>query len=152
MIPVERMLSPHFSLAELVASQSAQRNGLDNTPAPALGPNLLRLAQTLELVRQAVGRPVIVTSGFRSPAVNRLVGSADSSAHVLGLAADLIVPGMAVRAVCRAIVQAGVPFDQLIDEGGWTHIGLAAGVLRGQQLTALFAPGRPTRYAVGIAE
>lgn len=143
-------LSPHFTLGELIMSQTALRHGMDNTPPAALLDNLRRLAATLELVRAAVGRPVVVSSGYRNPVLNRLIGSSPASAHVRGLAADLVVPGMAVRAVCAAIVAAQVPFDQLIDETGWTHIGLADGAPRAQLLTARFTPGRPTGYTAGI--
>jgi hypothetical protein len=148
---LSQQLSPHFTLGELIQSETATRRGLDNTPSPAIVANLTRLAATLEQVRAAVGnRPVVVTSGYRSLAVNRAVGSLDTSAHVQGLAADLHVPGMTVLEVAHAIVAARVPFDQCIDEKSWLHVGLAAGRLRGQVLTAIFTPGVPTRYVVGI--
>lgn len=144
-------LTPHFTLEELTVSQEAQRRGLANKPnIPELA-NLRRLAETLELVRELVGRPVVVSSGFRCLAVNRAVGSGDSSAHVLGLAADFTVPGMTVKALCLLIRESGIEYDQLIYEGTWVHLGLSEGKPRREELTAHFAAGKRTTYTRGIA-
>lgn len=120
-------LSPHFTLDELIVSQYAARNGVDNTPPDAIVTNLTRLcADFLEPIRAAVKGPVVVSSGYRSPNVNKAIGGAGGSAHMYGLAADIIVPGMAVRKVCQQIVALRLPFDQLIDEfGAWVHIAIA---------------------------
>lgn len=67
-------LTPHFTLAELTASTTAQRLGLDNTPSAAIVQRLGDLAKILERVRQYLGKPIIVTSGYRSLAVNKAVG------------------------------------------------------------------------------
>jgi uncharacterized protein YcbK (DUF882 family) len=74
-------LSTHFTLEELTSSQWAARNGVDNTPGPAELANLKRLAQALEVVRYTLGSPVLVSSGYRSPTVNRMIGGASSSFH-----------------------------------------------------------------------
>ena len=142
-------LSPHFSLAELIASQVATRKGIDNTPAPAIVANLTRLAALLEQVRALVGAPIAISSGYRSPALNRAVGGAASSAHVLGLAADLSTAKLAPKALALLIRQSDIAFDQLIYEGTWVHIGLSTGVLRRQVLTAKFAGGGVS-YVAGI--
>src|SRR2546427_11786092 len=79
------MLSTHFSLEELVASEVATRRGLDNTPPNEVMPNLSRLAEGLELVRAALANhPVHVTSGYRSPRLNQMIGGAKNSMHTLG--------------------------------------------------------------------
>jgi zinc D-Ala-D-Ala carboxypeptidase len=89
----ERFLTPNFALAELTASQAAARAGISNTPAAAHLANLERLAGQLELVREALGgRPMLISSGYRSPKVNALVGGSASSAHTKGLAADFTCP------------------------------------------------------------
>ena len=142
-------LSPHFSLAELVASQMATRKGIDNTPAPAIVANLTRLASLLEQVRALVGAPISISSGYRSPALNRAVGGAASSAHVLGLAADISTNKLAPKALALLIRQSGIVFDQLIYEGTWVHIALSAGAPRRQVLTAKFASGGVS-YVAGI--
>ena len=114
-------LSPHFTLAELTITDHRQ---FDNTPTQIEISNLQKLAQFLEIVKATLGgKPVIITSGYRSKAVNDAVGSKDSSHHRLGLAAGFRVPGMAPDAVVRALLN--LPFDQVIREfNSWTHISI----------------------------
>lgn len=142
-------LTEHFSLAELVASQVATRKGINNAPSTAIVMNLKRLAALLEQVRTLVGAPITVSSGYRSPALNRAVGGAASSAHVQGLAADISTNKLAPRALALLIRESDIEFDQLIYEGTWVHIGLAFGALRREVLTANFNGGRAT-YSRGI--
>lgn len=142
-------LSKNFSLAELVSSQVSTRKGIDNAPAPAIVANLTRLAALLEQVRALVGAPVAISSGYRSPALNKAVGGAANSAHVLGLAADISTAKLAPKALALLIRQSDITFDQLIYEGTWVHIGLSTGVPRRQVLTARFAGGRVS-YVTGI--
>ena len=142
-------LSPHFSLAELVSSQVATRKGIDNAPAPAIVANLTHLAALLEQVRALVGAPIAISSGYRSPALNKAVGGAANSAHVLGLAADISTAKLAPKALALLIRQSDITFDQLIYEGTWVHIGLSTGVPRRQVLTAKFAGGGVS-YVAGI--
>lgn len=143
-------LSPHFTLAELTDSPAATRLGINNVPPPAVAGNLARIAATLEHIRALVGGPITVSSGYRSPALNKAVGGAASSAHVQGLAADIAAPGMTARALALLIREGGVVLDQLIYEGTWVHVGLSAGAPRKQVLTAHFAGGRAS-YTAGIA-
>ena len=114
-------LTEHFSLEELTATSHRQ---FDNTPNDSELANLLRLAEFLEQVKTALdGKPIMINSGFRSKQVNDSVGSKDTSQHRIGCAADLRVPGMAPDAVVKAVVAAGLPFDQIIREfDSWTHI------------------------------
>jgi hypothetical protein len=114
-------MTPHFSLAELTATSHRQ---FDNTPNEAETANLQRLAEFLEQVKTALdGKPIMVNSAFRSKQVNDSVGSKDTSQHRIGCAADLRVPGMTPDAVVRAVIAAGLPFDQIIREfDAWTHI------------------------------
>lgn len=117
-------LSPHFSLEEMTQSQTASRLGLDNTPSPEVVEQLKITAQCLEGVRTLLGKPMLVSSGYRSPEVNTAVGSvAPKSAHIYGYAADFIAPGFGSPAdVCRAIAASSLIFDQLLAEGTWVHI------------------------------
>jgi len=114
-------LSSHFTLAELTYTDHRQ---FDNTPTQIEISNLQRLAQFLEIVKATLGgKPVIITSGYRSKAVNDAVGSKDSSHHRLGLAADFRVPGMTPDAVVRALLK--LPYQQIIREfDAWTHISI----------------------------
>ena len=119
-------LSANFTLEELTRSESALRNGWDNTPNEQELENLKRLATLLQQVKTAVGgKPVMVNSGFRSKLVNDAVGSKDTSQHRLGCAADFRVPGMTPDGVVMAIVASGIGYDQVIREfDRWTHISI----------------------------
>ena len=114
-------MTPHFTLAELTATSHRE---FDNTPNEAETANLQRLAEFLEQVKTALGgKPIMINSGFRSKQVNDSVGSKDSSQHRIGAACDFRVPGMTPDAVVRAVMAAGLPFDQIIREfDAWTHI------------------------------
>lgn len=150
--PPDEQLAPHFRLSELVISTSGERAGLRNEPQATQVRNLRRTAQWLEVLRGALGCPITVLSGYRSPAVNKLVGGSDKSAHLRGLAADFIAPAFGdPRAVCERVLALGLPFDQLIYEGSWVHVGLAEVVPRRQVLTAVFVKGVPTQYRAGLA-
>jgi len=143
-------LTPHFTLEELTFSQRAAREGIDNTPDAQALRNLERTAEMLEQVRALLGgAPVVVSSGYRSQVVNHLEGGSDTSAHMRGLAADFAAPRFGTPLeICRAIVRAGLMFDQLIHEyGRWVHIGLSETSPRRQLLTKC-AKARP--YQSGI--
>ena len=117
-------MTPHFTLAELTATSHRQ---FDNTPNEAELANLQRLAEFLERVKEALdGKPIMINSAFRSKQVNDSVGSKDTSQHRTGQAADFKVPGMTPDAVVRAIMAAGLPFDQIIREfDAWTHVSIS---------------------------
>jgi zinc D-Ala-D-Ala carboxypeptidase len=122
-------LTPHFHLDEFLISQTATRAGIEfPEPSKEIIDNLTRLCkEVLEPLRRAVDRPVIVTSGWRPPEVNRLVGGSPRSQHLTGQAADIIVPGVSVFAVATLLRHYNRHFDQLIDEfGRWTHVSVPA--------------------------
>lgn len=114
-------LTEHFTLEELTHTNHRQ---FDNTPNGDEVANLTRLALLLEQVKSALdGKPIMVNSAFRSKQVNDSVGSKDTSQHRLGCAADIRVPGVTPDQVVRAVVSAGLPYDQIIREfDAWTHI------------------------------
>jgi putative chitinase len=116
-------LSPNFTLEEL--THTDHRN-LDNTPNDVELENLVRLAEFLEQVKEVLGgKPIIVNSAFRSKAVNDAVGSSDKSQHRRGCAADIRVVGMKPDEVVRAIIEADLPYDQVIREfDRWTHVSI----------------------------
>ena len=117
-------LSENFSLEELTNSETAARNGWDNTPNATELANLVRLAAFLEEVKTVLGgKPVMVNSAFRSKIVNDAVGSKDTSQHRIGCAADIRVPSMTPDEVVKAVIASGIGYDQIIREfDRWTHI------------------------------
>lgn len=147
-------LSPHFTLEEFTTSQTATRHSIPNVPPAVIVDELARLCETiLEPLREMLGRPIHISSGYRSPVLNRLVGGAPDSAHLYGRAADIIVPPMPPLDVCRAIAESTLPFDQVIHEGGaWTHAAIAAPQAkpRRELLTAYFSRNSGARYVAGL--
>lgn len=130
----------HFPLSELTASATATAHKIDNSPDQTSLANLYRLMELLEQARHTLGdKPMTITSGYRCPALNRLVGGAATSAHQQGLAADFVCPRFGtVREVVRFLAASSLNFDQLIEEhaGGksWVHIGLAVSGYRREVL------------------
>lgn len=129
--PADERLSPHFWLSEFTASQMAVRRGLDNSPTFDDVQRLRRLAATLEQVRKLLGNaPIVITSGFRSAAVNRAVGGSLTSLHMQGCAADFSAPAFgSAYEICKLIAtqasMGALEFQELILEGGWVHLAIA---------------------------
>ena len=140
-------LTPNFTLDELTASESAERNGWDNSPNDAELENLKRLADFLEQVKVVLGgKPVIINSAFRSKKVNDSVGSRDTSQHRIGCAADIRVPGMTPDEVVRKVIASGIGYDQVIREfDRWTHISIPNSVDTAPRKQALIIDKAGTR-------
>jgi hypothetical protein len=140
-------LTPHFTLDELTASESAERNGWDNSPNDAELENLKRLADFLEQVKVVLGgKPVMINSAFRSKKVNDSVGSKDTSQHRIGCAADIRVPGMTPDEVVRKVIASGISYDQVIREfDRWTHISIPNSVDTSPRKQALIIDKAGTR-------
>ena len=140
----------HFTIQELSASASAERLTIDNTPPRAAQRMLTILVeQLLDPIRRRYGAPIIVTSGYRCPALNTAVGGVANSHHIVGCAADIIggLPPppstgggdlLPNRYLLDIIVQmqreGAIRFTQLIAEKGyrWLHISYVPGMLRNQ--------------------
>tara|TARA_R100001224_G_scaffold102421_2_gene74561 strand:- start:1329 stop:1781 length:453 start_codon:yes stop_codon:yes gene_type:complete len=146
------MLSPHFSLAEMTRSNTAVQRNLDNSAPPSAQVALkLLCTKVLEPLREHYGVPVLVSSGYRAPAVNRAAGGAASSQHCRGEAADFTVAGQSNLAVCRWM-EKNLSYDQLIyefGEWGWIHVSYSARQMRNQELRAVKRFGR-TVYLPGL--
>ena len=144
-------LSDHFTLDELIFSQTAVRKSLDNTPTAGQISNLKALCMNiLEPVRVRVDRkPIYITSGFRGYALNKAIGGSGKSAHMEGFAADFVVPKFGTpKEVADIIACSDIEFDQLIYEGKWVHISYNPDPRR-EMLTARFGPDKTT-YLAGI--
>lgn len=121
-------LTEHFTLEELTHSEVSARAGISNVPPDALIPNLERLARGLERIRLVLQeKPILISSGYRSPRLNQMVGGSARSMHMQGLAADILCPQFGTPLmVCEAISREMV-LDQIIHEfGRWCHVGFAA--------------------------
>ncbi len=131
-----KQITEHFTLDELTVTNT----GLPNQPNSTQLSRLVSTAHQMELVRTVLGKPIRVNSGFRSAAVNKAVGGSPTSAHALGYAVDFVSPSYGnTKAICQAIIKAGIKFDQLILErpdiaGSWVHISFDPR-MRGQVLT-----------------
>lgn len=123
------ILGKNFTLDEFVQTST----GVENIPGPVEVQALMDLvANILQPLRDALGVPITVTSGYRSPAVNALTpGSSDTSQHTKGQAADIVIAGMTNQQIIDKIRSLRLPYDQLIDEekkrltGGvsrWVHV------------------------------
>ena len=141
-------LSKNFTLSELTRSQTAARRGINNYPTPEEIQNLTLLCtDILQPVRDRFGLTV-VSSGYRSPELNKAIGGSNRSQHSKGQAADFEVPGVSNFEVA-AWISENLEFDQLILEGhnpqvansGWIHCSIKSTDNRKQQLTATFHNG-----------
>lgn len=145
---------PHFSRDELLFSQTAARNGIDNSPtSDEIEANIVRTAWYLELLREKLGsRPIVVSSGYRSPYLNNAIGGSKTSAHMKGLAADISCPDMTPLELSRFIAENMDDYDQVIHEfGRWVHLGLSDTSPRGELLTAM-KENNKTVYKIGLLE
>ena len=146
-------LSANFSLGEMTKSQTATRKGIRNEPSTAHIENLIHLAETvLQPVRDHFGKPVAISSGYRSPELCEAIGSSAKSQHAKGEAADFELPGVDNMQLAMWINK-NTDFDQLILEfyepgdpnSGWVHCSAVKEGPRGQLLSATKVQGR-TKY------
>ena len=126
-------LSPHFSLSEFTESATARKHGIDNTPPQEAVNNLKALCLgCLEPLREALGLPVVITSGYRTKALNSMLAhSSERSQHMLGQAADFYVaPGQSglsrrellIKAFRLIILDESIDYDQLILYPSFIHV------------------------------
>lgn len=145
-------LSEHFTLAEMTTSQTAARKGIRNVPGDTEIKALTALCvNVLEKVRTHFGRPVVISSGYRSPRLNVAIGGAASSQHCKGEAADFTVPGVSNLEVAQWMLKT-LNYDQLIREygdDGWIHVSWRTGANRNAELTAIRRGGK-TVYLPGL--
>ena len=122
-------LSGHFSIAELTKSQTATRKGIDNKPTLDHIENLTELCtQVLEPTRRNFGKPMVISSGYRSEELCEAIGSSKNSQHAKGEAADFEMFGVDNKELAKYIKN-NLVFDQLILEfynpddpsSGWVH-------------------------------
>ena len=135
-------LSKHFTLEEFEKSQTATRKGINNKAGSGEIKNLTDLCyEVLEPVRAKFDKPIIITSGYRSPELCEAIGSKATSQHSKGEAVDFELPNISNLQVALWI-QNNTDFDQLILEfwsgeanSGWVHCSFKEGSNRKQVLT-----------------
>jgi len=146
-------LTEHFSMKELTQSQTAIKNGIPNIPKdPQVVANLTLLCEkVLEPLREGMKCPIRISSGYRSPELNKLIGGAKASQHNIGEAVDIDLDEK--NAELFSYIVNNLDFDQIIWEFGddknpdWVHISYKAAGNRKQLLKALKLNGK-TSYQV----
>lgn len=117
-----------FTITELTKSSTAQRKGIENIPSEKEQQNLIDLVEhILDPLREAYGKPIIVTSGYRCKALNKAVGGASTSQHLYGQAADIRSVSDTKeenKKLFDLVQELQLPFDQLINEHDfdWVHV------------------------------
>jgi len=148
-------LSENLSLAEVVRSETAKRKGVSNMPTPAHIENFKKLAENIfQPIRKHFGKPIHISSGYRSDALNKAIGGSKTSQHCKGEAIDIDMDGTAItNAQIFNYIKDNLNFDQLIWEFGtasnpdWVHVSYnSTGKQRKQILKALKVNGK-TSYA-----
>jgi len=145
------ILSKNFALKEFTESVTAIRNSVDNSPTPEHIRNIQLLVKfVLQPLREALSKPIKVTSGYRSESLNKLIGGSKRSQHCKGQAADIQfrVDGvMDNKAIWDKIIELELPFDQMINEFefSWIHISYNHEHNRNSLLEAYKENGR-TKY------
>lgn len=129
-------LSKNFTLEEMVFSISANNHGINNTPNAEAKAALKRLAvEVLQPIRESWGQPVVVTSGYRCPSLNKIVKGKPTSQHMLGQAADIRATnpqdnGKLFQCIKKLIDSGKIKVGQCIWEYGtltcpkWVHVSL----------------------------
>ncbi len=160
------VLTPHFKLREFTESATAMKHGIDNRPTPEVVENLQRLCtHTLEPLREKLGLPIVITSGFRTKELNEIiVHAARKSQHLVGCAADFYVSGQTdntdisglsarkrlVKAFRLIIEDEDIDFDQLIIYPSFIHVSYVSQERNRHQITK--ANGNGTYCALSRAQ
>ena len=124
-------LSKHFSLQEFIQSRIASKRGIRNIPPRPVRPYLERLAAALEVIREHVldGKPLLISSGYRCPTLNKAVGGQPDSNHMYGCAADIYSPRLHARDLFFGIrskaQEVGLIWDEcLLEKDTWVHFAI----------------------------
>jgi hypothetical protein len=125
----------YFKMSELIYSDTAIKHNINNMPdINALDCLLYLIVCVLQPLREKLGKPIKITSGYRCPQVNELVGGAKDSQHPKGQAGDITALGMSAKELYEFIKNSGIKYDQLILEPSWVHVSYNHGKNRMQNL------------------
>lgn len=145
-------MTRNFFLNEFIVSDTAVRLGIDNTPNPIITGCIQRQAALMEKVRKLLGnRIILISSGYRGPALNKAIKGSKDSEHLTGEACDFTVPSYGnVHQIAKAIAESDIDFGQLIAEfGSWIHLS-QPGRFKREILTASKVDGK-TVYTKGLS-
>jgi len=149
-------LSEHLSLAEVTRSDSAKRRGISNMPTPAHIENFKLLAENVfEPIRKHFGKPIHISSGYRSDALNKAISGSKTSQHCTGEAIDIDMDGSAHGITNKMVfdyIKDNLNFDQLIWEFGtasnpdWVHVSYESTGKQRKQILRAVKSGGATSY------
>ena len=149
-------LSEHLSLAEVTKSDTAKRRGVSNMPTEAHIANFKLLAENIfEPIRNHFGKPIFISSGYRSAELNKAIGGAASSQHCQGEAIDIDMdgrPGGVTNKMVFDFIKENLNFDQLIWEFGtdanpdWVHVSYESTGKQRKQILKAVKKGGATSY------
>ncbi|CAB4175667.1 Peptidase M15A, C-terminal [uncultured Caudovirales phage] len=149
-------LSKHLSLAEVVRSETAKRKGISNMPTDAHIANFKLLAEKVfELIRTHFGKPIHISSGYRSEALNKAIGGSLTSQHCSGEAIDIDMDGSSNGVTNKMVfdyIKDNLNFDQLIWEFGtdsapdWVHVSYESTGKQRKQILKAIKKGGATSY------
>lgn len=131
-------MASNFSIKELCFSETALRNNINNAPGKQELENIIYTIKGMENVRKLLNNnPIFISSGYRCLAVNELLNSKKTSAHVKGLACDFVCRKFgSPKEIVKKIVESNIEFDQVIEEyDSWVHIAFSKNNARKQALT-----------------
>jgi hypothetical protein len=149
-------LSEHLSLSEVTRSETAKRRGISNMPTEAHIANFELLAEKVfEPVRKHFGKPIFISSGYRSADLNKAIGGASSSQHCSGEAIDIDMDGRGNSVTNKMVfdyIKDNLEFDQLIWEFGtdsnpdWVHVSYESTGKQRKQILRAVRKGGATSY------
>lgn len=149
-------LSEHLALSEVTRSETAKRRGISNMPTEAHIANFKLLAENIfEPIRKHFGKPIFISSGYRSAELNKAIGGASSSQHCSGEAIDIDMdgrPGGITNKMVFDFIKENLNFDQLIWEFGtdtnpdWVHVSYESTGKQRKQILRAVRKGSATSY------
>ena len=125
------LLSPHFSLEELTTTSLTGYKSKNLAEAKKHMGRMYQLAGFAERVREIVGYPLIVTSGYRCKELNIAVGGSLASQHLYGEAIDIVCKRLTVKGLFNRIKKSDLKYDQMIIETNkagveWLHLSIGS--------------------------
>jgi hypothetical protein len=147
-------LSTNLSLAEVTRSETAKRRGISNMPTPEHIENFKKLAINIfQPIREHFGKPIIISSGYRSAELNKAIGGSLSSQHCSGEAIDIDMDGTDItNAQIFNYIKDNLTFDQMIWEFGtdtnpdWVHVSFASNRSQRKQILVAKKVNGKTTY------